>query len=287
MSLYRRVSIRMWGDAKFRALSVPAPNAQTLWFYLLTGEYTTAIPGVVRAGEATLAESLGWPLPSFRRVFAEIYAKGMARPDWSSRLVVLPKALVHNPPQSPKVVIAWRKAFEELPDCELKRSVGHAVKAYLEGFGEGFQKAFAIALPNSHLESLSQSHRDIAEIETETENRSSVRSQVRSNQPDFLSWFEGEFKTAYPEHRRVQEKTAVARLREIKPDAETRKAIMARLEAWKASDAWTKDGGEWVPGMGKFFADGWFSREPQILGFNGKAPAALPPTADEFYRGRA
>jgi hypothetical protein len=166
----------MWGDAKFRSLSVPAPNAQMLWFYLLTGEYTIAIPGVVRAGEAALAESLGWPLPAFRKVFAEIYAKDMARPEWSSRLVFLPKALIHNPPQSPKVVIAWRKAFEELPDCALKVSIGHAVKAYLEGFGIAFQKAFAVAILDSLPESLSQSHRDIAEIETETENRSSVRS---------------------------------------------------------------------------------------------------------------
>src|ERR1700720_1389422 len=148
VSLYRRVSIRMWGDAKFRALSQATPNAETLWIYLLTGEYTIAIPGVVRAGEAALAESLGWSLSAFRKTFAEIYAKDMAIPDWSARLVFLPKALIHNRPQSPKVVIAWRKAFEELPDCPLKLVIYHAIKAYLEDFGEAFQKAFDTALGN-------------------------------------------------------------------------------------------------------------------------------------------
>ena len=251
MSLYRRVSIRMWGDAKFHALSQATPNAQTLWFYLLTGEYTIALPGVIRAGEAALAESLGWSLSAFRKTFAEIYAKDMASPDWSVRLVFLPKALIHNPPQSPKVVIAWRKAFEELPDCALKLDIYRAIKAYLEDFGEAFQKAFDIALPVSLSESLTQNHRDIAVIETEvigTEVPSALKA--RSKQPDFEIWFNDEFTPAYPEHRRVQGKTALNALRKIKPDVEARVAIIARLETWKASDDWQKEAGKYVPGMG-------------------------------------
>lgn len=276
MGIYRRVSIRMWGDAKFRALSVPPPNAQTLWFYLLTGEHTIAIPGVVRAGEAALAESLGWPLPAFRKVFAEIYAKGMARPDWLSRLVFLPKAPIHNPPQSPKVVIAWRKAFEELPDCALKFEIGRCIKAYLEDKPKAFQIAFDVALPEGIPNT---------ETETEAENRSSDRSRVRSNQPDFEIWFETEFKNAYPEDRRVQEKTALSLVRKLKPDPDARASIMTRLEAWKESEDWTKEAGKYVPGMGRFFEDGFYHRSP-APSRNGKRPAALPPTADEFYGGR-
>ncbi|KKK57628.1 hypothetical protein LCGC14_3052570, partial [marine sediment metagenome] len=36
MKIYRRVSIRMWGDSKFRALGPIAPSAAGLWVYLLT-----------------------------------------------------------------------------------------------------------------------------------------------------------------------------------------------------------------------------------------------------------
>jgi hypothetical protein len=285
MSLYRRVSIRMWGDAKFRALSVPAPNAQTLWLYLLTGEYTIAIPGVVRGGEAALAESLGWPLPAFRKAFAEIYAKDMARPDWSARLVFLPKALIHNPPQSPKVVIAWRKAYEELPDCTLKIGIHHAVKTYLEGFGEAFRKAFDVALPDSLSESLPERHRDIAEIETETENRSSDRSPIRSKKPDFEIWFDKEFIPAYPAKARGQYKTARSRLREIKPDGAERSAIMVRLEKWKATENWVA--GKYIPGLCTFLTDPKYGNDPEPESRNGRVPTPLPPTYDEIYGGKA
>jgi hypothetical protein len=61
---------------------------------------------------------------------------------------------------------------------------------------------------------------------------------------------------------------------------------MARLEKWKLSDDWTKEAGAYVPGMGKFFADGWYQRESKALNGNGKRPpAAVPPTVDEYYRG--
>jgi hypothetical protein len=50
-----------------RALSAPQPNAQRLFNNLGGGEYTTAIPGVSRAGEAMFAKSLRWSVPAFRK----------------------------------------------------------------------------------------------------------------------------------------------------------------------------------------------------------------------------
>jgi hypothetical protein len=38
MARYRKVDPRMWGDAKFRALS---QDGQRVWFYLLTGPEVT------------------------------------------------------------------------------------------------------------------------------------------------------------------------------------------------------------------------------------------------------
>ncbi len=149
MSIYRNVSIRMYGDAKFRALSKPAPNAQSLFVYLLTGDHTGPIPGLFKAGEASLAEALDWPLEAFRHAFAEVSAMAMAKADWRARLVWLPKAIFHNPPQSLNVVKAWRKAFDELPECSLKIEAFQVFRAYLDGKPKAFGKAFGDALPEA------------------------------------------------------------------------------------------------------------------------------------------
>ena len=149
---YRKVYVRIWGDEKFRALSQPQPNAQTLWLYLLTGEHTSAIPGLFRSGESSLAEALGWPLKGFREAFAEVFHKGMARADWKARLVLLPKAVSYNPPESPNVVKAWRAAFDEMPECPLKREAFRHFQVFLEGLSEGFRKAWGEPLPNQEQE---------------------------------------------------------------------------------------------------------------------------------------
>ena len=149
MPRYRRVHIRLWGDQKFRELSAPPPNAQTLWLYLLTGPHTGVVPGLSHVGEAALAEGLGWPVKGLREAFHEIAQKGMARADWGVRVLFLPNAVRCNPPESPNVVKAWRKAFDELPECDLKIEAFHDIKGFLEGFAEAFREAFREALPEA------------------------------------------------------------------------------------------------------------------------------------------
>ena len=156
----------MWGDEKFRRLSAPKPNAQTLWFYLLTGEHTTALPGAFVAGEAALAEALEWPLPAFKKAFDEVLVLGLAEVDRKARLVFIPKALRHNPPQSPNVVKAWRKAFNELPDCKLKETIFKSVIDFLEssGLGEAYTKAFGEAFEYAFAESEQEQNRNRTDI---------------------------------------------------------------------------------------------------------------------------
>lgn len=141
---YRLITVKMWDDDRFKELSKPKPNAQTLWIYLLTGQHTTAFPGVFVSGEAALAEALEWSLSSFKKVFKEILDRGMSSYDKKHRLIYLPKAVLHNPPQSPNVVIAWRKVFDLLPDCTLKAEIYKQTISNLQalGLGEAFTKAF-------------------------------------------------------------------------------------------------------------------------------------------------
>lgn len=140
---YRRVSIEMYADDKFCALSPLAPSGQGLWIYLLTGPFSTLIPGICIGGEAGISEALRWPLKLFRRAFEEIAFRKMARADWAARVVYLPNALRHNLPQSPSVVRGWRQAWAEVPSCTLKHAAGVEMRAVLDVLGHAYGQEFA------------------------------------------------------------------------------------------------------------------------------------------------
>jgi len=143
MSRYRRVPTATWDKAWFRALSRPQPNAQTLWVFFVSGPQTSIIPGLFAAGEAALAEALGWNLAGFRRAFRELEAQHLAKADWAVRVVWIPSVLADNPPESTNVLRAWRTAFDEMPDGPLTSEARAAVEALVEGLTEPFRKAFA------------------------------------------------------------------------------------------------------------------------------------------------
>src|SRR5688572_6387715 len=130
---YRRVSTRMHNDERYRELSRPKPNGQSLWGYLLFGPRTVVIPGLLPVALETIAVDLRWPLPATRRVWEEIARHEMARADWLAPLIWLPNAPKHNPPQSPNVVRAWRRSFDDdLPPCDLKLQAEQFIQAFLK-----------------------------------------------------------------------------------------------------------------------------------------------------------
>src|SRR5262245_16862629 len=151
---YRKVPTRIWTDPKFKALS---KNAQLLYFFLLTGPHTTALPGAFGAGEAGLAESLRWQMKSFRQAFSELSTLGIVIADFENRLVFIPAALADNSPESPNVVVAWRKSFDELPTCDLKSQIHGAVKDFLEALKVGKKAAFLKAFHEDFVKSFPES----------------------------------------------------------------------------------------------------------------------------------
>jgi hypothetical protein len=161
---YRRVSLQTWGDKKFRELSKPAPNGQTLWLFLITGPHTSAIPGVLHVGQAALAESLGWPVKALQRCWLEIVAKEMGEADWSAPLVWLPKAVKHNPPESFNVVKSWSSTFDTLPECELKAKAEAYIQAFLQTKGQGYAEAFGIGMSQSGTETGSETETGSVEV---------------------------------------------------------------------------------------------------------------------------
>lgn len=139
---YRKVSLRIWGDSRFRNLSRPEPNAQSLWFQLLTGPYTTLIPGVVLAGASALAEVHGWDVKRYLERFQEVADSGMAFADWTARIVWLPNGIYHNEPENPNQVKGWRSTWPLVPESPLKYQVFIGLRDYMAERGETFLQTF-------------------------------------------------------------------------------------------------------------------------------------------------
>ena len=142
MARYRKIDPRMWGDEKFRSLSKPQPNAQTLWQYLLTGPHTNGLPGLYNVGLAALAENLEWSLEGLSKRFRELLDKEMVKYDPKVRVVLIPKALSYDPPANPNVVKFWGKLYDVIPNCEIKNEFYQILKLYLEGLQEPLRERF-------------------------------------------------------------------------------------------------------------------------------------------------
>lgn len=139
---YSRVSRKMVADEKFRRLSPPPPCGQWLFTWLLVTNEQCLVPGLIRMGEAGMAEAIGWDLKGFREAFAEVSREGLVKVDWEARLVWIPNRIKHDEPANPNVVLGWSHDWEELPECELKREAHSAIYSHLSDKGEPWAKAF-------------------------------------------------------------------------------------------------------------------------------------------------
>lgn len=139
---YRMLDVRIWCDAKFRALGPLKPSGQALFIYLLTNPNTTSIPGLYRAGAAAMAEELGWSLHAFNRALKEVIAQGLAKVDLKARVIFIGNAIKYNKPQSPNVVKSWALHWDEIPECQLKQEAYQALKHFIQSLGKAFSQAF-------------------------------------------------------------------------------------------------------------------------------------------------
>jgi hypothetical protein len=144
---YRKVKITLWDDPKFRALSPLPPGGQSLFIYLLTSPFTGIIPGLFKAGRAALAEELGWEQEAFDLALEEGLSLGMVKADLKARVFWLPEAAAHNPPVSVNVIKSWARAFELLPECDLKWEAWNSLQATCYAVSEAMGKAYDMAMP--------------------------------------------------------------------------------------------------------------------------------------------
>jgi hypothetical protein len=238
---YRKISTRVWGDEKFRTLSRPQPNGQSLWFYLLTGPHTTALPGLFVAGEAGLSEALGWPLLGFRKAFAELTRASMALADWDARVVWLPKAVHHNAPESPNVVKGWKSALDEIPECRMKHVAAQALKDFLLAYHHAFAHALGEGWPEPLTEgSAHPSLYQEQEQKQEPQQEQEPKAPLRSAGAGFEAFWSG-----YP--KKKSRSDAEKAWRKLAPSPELTQRIMDAIAAQRNSLDWLKEAGKYIP----------------------------------------
>ena len=249
----------MWGDLKFRSLSAPPPNARDCWIHLLTNRCNTSIPGVYHAYAEGLARDLGWSVKDYRKVFAEVFSKGMVKVDWEAGLVFIPNAIKHNLPENPKVIIGWGKHWEELPECPLKIEAYQHLKDFLidytkdkaESFLEAFGKTIRYPLVTVTASVAASS------LEEGKEGVGEKGGTVTTSMNGF-----GRFKELYPIWK--AEESVKAAWKKI-PVSEHEK-IFEAVEAYKHSADWQKEAGKFIPYPAKFLKEGrWKDRIEPVL----------------------
>lgn len=80
MARYSKIGRRICGDENSRRMTPLPPGGQPLFLYLLTDRSVGPIPGLYSAGEAMLAEALGWPLGLSPEEVPEGFGAGLPLP---------------------------------------------------------------------------------------------------------------------------------------------------------------------------------------------------------------
>ena len=156
---YRKISVCIWNDAKFLALS---HDAKLVVFFMLTHQDLTQL-GALRATIPGLACELGMELETFGKAFEEVLHQGIVEYD-EKLLFWFPNFLKHNLPESPNVVKSWHYGYRQLPETPLRAEILLGVKELVATLTQGFREAFvctfaeelAEACPNQRAENREQ-----------------------------------------------------------------------------------------------------------------------------------
>jgi hypothetical protein len=244
MGRYRKTDPRMYGDEKFRRLSKPQPNGQTLFHYLFTGPHTTNLPGLSILGEAGLAEALGWSISGCRAAWRTVCAAGLAEADWEARVVWVPNVIKYDPPESPSVVKSWGTRWDEIPECQLKLKAYVRLRAWMAGCGTAWGTAFEQAVRQPVAQGVPHPE---PEPEPEPEPKPLSVAETRDGFQSFWS--------LYPRNRRKEKPTAEVAFRAARKKADL-ETILRALRADVDSEDWEKDDGKFIPYPAK-----WLKRE--------------------------
>ena len=83
---YSRIPVG-YVEALPAAIAQASPSASALLLWLLLSPFRRTLPGVVRAGELTLADALHWKSPALKRCLSTLEAHGLVLVDRETRVI--------------------------------------------------------------------------------------------------------------------------------------------------------------------------------------------------------
>jgi hypothetical protein len=218
MARFSKIDRRIWIDEKFRRLSKLHACGQGLFLYLLTNPYVGPIPGVYSAGEAMLSEALGWEMKGFREAFREVFREGLVKADFEARFVWIPKAIKYNQPESPNVIKGWQCAWDELPECALKRQAWLVLRDELKDKGSEWVSVFDSIAPEPSEKGMPKPFKKASgkamanqEQEQEQEQEPETEPEKNSTRDALPPWVPLESWNGYKEMRKRNRKAMTPR----------------------------------------------------------------------------
>lgn len=258
MAKYRKVSVQMWNDAKFRSLS---DDGKLVFIFVLTHPHMTSVGGM-RGTLAGLAAELGWQTERLSKAFSESSERGSIWYDDEACFIAFPNFVKHNQPESPNVVKAWEKAFSELPESRLKSELYKRVEEEVKKLPPVFRKSFG---------SLSEVFSN-QEQEQEQDLKEELSEKPKPVSPDSLFSLPCEDGSEF-----VYDDIFIAAARKAYPLTDITKEI-AKARAWLEGNPTRK---KTRKGMKKFF-NGWLARTQSDAEKNKAANATVETTGREL-----
>lgn len=222
------VKTKMWGDPFVRALD---EKRKTLWVYLLTNVHTH-ICGFYELDLEVIAFESGLKEKDVQEGLAMFSGKIEYIDGW---VCIKNYAKHQNAANSPKVRAAIEKALGEVPE--------HVQEQAQNAFQNG--SLFLNSKSNSNSKS------------------KSVLSIVKGKGIDTLygdDWFK-KFWEAYP--KKTGKGEAWKSWQKLAPSETLGRQILAAVEAYKKTQQWQKDGGQYVPNPATFLNQRRFDDTPQ------------------------
>lgn len=134
---YRPVSITIWDDVNFLALS---DEAKLLFLHFLTSS-ECPIPGILLAGEGTVSERLNWPTSRVRDRYCEITRNDLDV-RWEGRVLWCANAFKHQPVAGPNAMKAMAPWWRNIPLVSFKHDVWLSLRLACKGWSHDFKELF-------------------------------------------------------------------------------------------------------------------------------------------------
>jgi hypothetical protein len=153
---YRKISVQIWSDKKFRQLTA---EAQLLFLFLLTHPHLTSL-GCMRGTQAGLRSESKLTPRAFDYAWNDLQGAELVQCDGDNHLIAIPNFIRHNPPANPNAITRYANEYQQLPECDmLVAQIDHAAtvvadldKPFRVRFHKLFVKRFPEICANKELE---------------------------------------------------------------------------------------------------------------------------------------